>query len=153
MRRAIACALAGTLLAAGCGGGDGGGATLRAPQEVVRAWSEALNAGDDEAAADLFAPNAIVIQGDAYARLATREDAVSFNASLPCSGRIVELTVERDQVTATFLLGDRPGGRCDGPGQQAAAIFVVQDGKIVVWQQVPAPAGPAPVETGAGPQA
>jgi limonene-1,2-epoxide hydrolase len=146
-----ALALAAVLLAAGCGGRSG--SASGSPEEVVRAWSAALNAGDNEAAADLFAPDAVVIQGSYSATLATKEDAVGFNASLPCSGQIVELTVERDQVTATFLLGDRPQSRCDGPGQQATAIFVVQDGKIVVWQQVPAPAGGAPAGTGAGPTA
>ena len=106
----------------------------------MRAWSEALNAGDDDAAAELFAENATVVQGDFSARLATHEDAVAFNSSLPCSGRIVELAVEGNEVSATFVLGDRPGSACDGPGQQATAIFVVEDGKIVVWQQVPTPA-------------
>jgi limonene-1,2-epoxide hydrolase len=110
----------------------------------VRAWSKALNSGDNEAAADLFAPNATVMQPGYVARFRSREDAVAFNRSLPCSGKIVELEVEEDQVVATFLLGDRPASPCDGPGQQATAIFVVEDGKIVVWQQIPTPGGQQP---------
>jgi limonene-1,2-epoxide hydrolase len=106
----------------------------------VRAWSAALNSGDNEAAADLFAPKATVVQGDFYATLPTREEAVRFNESLPCSGEVVELVAEGNQVTATFLLGDRQASRCDGPGRLATAILVVEDGKIVVWQQVPTPA-------------
>jgi hypothetical protein len=46
-------------------------------------------------------------------------------------------------VVATFVLGERPKHRCDGPGLKAAAKFVVRGGKIVLWKQVPVPpAGP-----------
>jgi hypothetical protein len=69
--------------------------------------------------------------------LPTREEAVRFNESLPCTGEIVDLAVEETQVTATFVLGDRQAGPCDAPGEQASAIIVVESGKIVVWQQVP----------------
>ena len=40
-------------------------------------------------------------------------------------------------MTATFLLGDRTTGPCDGPGGRATAIFRISDGKIVLWHQVP----------------
>jgi limonene-1,2-epoxide hydrolase len=133
----LVAAVAALTLAAGCGGDDEREAI---PEEVVRAWSAALNAGDDEAAADLFAANATVSQPGYIAQLPTREDAVAFNRSLPCSGQIVELTTIGDQVTATFLLGDRPASPCDGPGELVTAVFVVEDGKIVVWQQIPTPA-------------
>ncbi len=146
MRARLLAGLAVLAVAVGCGGSP-----VATPEGVVRAWSTALNAGDDEAAADLFAENATVVQVDSYALLATHADAVRFNASLPCSGRILELTVERSQVTATFLLGHRPASRCDAPGRQATAIFIVEDGKIVVWQQVPAPGG-APAESGGEPE-
>jgi limonene-1,2-epoxide hydrolase len=129
-------AVAAVVLVAGCGGD---GDEVATPEQVVRTWSAALNAGDDEAAADLFAANATVSQPGYIAQLPTREDAVAFNRSLPCSGQIVELTTVDNQVTATFLLGDRPASPCDGPGQLATAVFVVEDGKIVVWQQVPTP--------------
>jgi len=119
------------LPAAGCGGDD------PSPESVVRAWSEALNTGDDEAAADLFAPGAEVIQGDARARLQTRADAVLFNRSLPCSGRIVRVQSDEDGVTATFLLGDRPQSACDAPGVEVRAFFRVADGKITLWHQLP----------------
>lgn len=133
---------------AGCGGGE----APRSPEEVVRAWSAALNSGDNDAAADLFARNVTVVQGDLYATLTTHEAAVRFNESLPCSGEVVELVAEGNQVTATFLLGDRQSSRCDAPGQLATAIFVVEDGKIVVWQQVPTPAE-APADDSAEPAA
>ena len=115
---------------AGCGGS---GPT---PESVVRAWSEALNTGDNQSAADLFAPGAQIVQGGRTIRLQTRADAIAWNAALPCSGRIVELSREGDTVTATFLLGDRAASPCDAPGAQATAAFRIEDGKIVLWHQL-----------------
>jgi hypothetical protein len=130
VRFLIANGLAAILVAAGCGGGP------PSPESVVRAWSMALNSGDNEAAADLFAPGAEVIQGRSFV-LETKLEAVAFNASLPCSGEIVDLDEEDDRVTATFRLGNRETSRCDAPGAEARAAFRVVDGKIVLWQQLP----------------
>ena len=115
------------------------GARPRSPAGVVRAWSRALNVGDNDGAADLFARDARVIQNGRVLRLRTHAEARDFNRALPCSGRIVGLTVDGEQVTATFVLGDRPASRCDGPGEEAAAVFRVRGGKIVLWHQVPVP--------------
>ena len=112
------------------------------PAQVVRAWSAALNANDNEAAARLFATNARVLQPGVAVRLATHALAVGFNDALPCAGTITRLQVSGNQVTATFLLGERPKHTCDAPGQKAAALFVVMNGKIVLWQQVAVPAPP-----------
>ncbi|MBV8065185.1 MAG: nuclear transport factor 2 family protein [Actinobacteria bacterium] len=112
------------------------------PAAIVRAWSTALNANDNAAAAKLFAPNAEVIQPPLAARLTSPGLAKAFNASLPCAGTIVKITVHGDRATATFVLGHRPGHTCTGKGQKAAAVFVVHDGKIVLWEQVPVPASP-----------
>jgi hypothetical protein len=122
---------------------------------IVRAWSEALNTGDNEAAANLFATPALVIQGDIAVLLENHEEAVQWNAGLPCSGNIVELATQGEIVTAVFELGDRTTSQCDAaPGTRAAAQFLIQDGKIVAWRQVPPPESlePAP-ETGTGPEA
>ena len=102
----------------------------------MRAWSNAVNSGDHEAAADLFAPGAEVIQGRAFV-LETEEEAVAFNASLPCSGQIVELETKGDTVTATFELADRKASPCDAPGARTRARFRIRDGKIVRWEQLP----------------
>jgi len=121
------------LILAGCG------SQSASPEGVVRAWSKALNADDNESAAALFARDAQVVQGDLSRRLHTHADAVAFNRGLPCSGRIVDVEVDGDEVKATFVLGDRRFSRCDGPGERAAAIFRVDDGKIALWHQVPPP--------------
>jgi limonene-1,2-epoxide hydrolase len=112
------------------------------PASVVRAWSRALNANDNEHAARLFATGAHVVQPGVDVRLTTHRLAVAFNAALPCGGRITEIRLAGNAATATFVLGKRPKHRCDGPGQKAAARFVVQHGKIVRWQQVPVPESP-----------
>jgi limonene-1,2-epoxide hydrolase len=122
----------------------GSGAALAAgqtasPAQVVRAWSKALNANDNAAAAALFAPNARVVQPGVDVVLTSRMLATEFNAALPCAGRIIALTVHGTRAVATFVLGHRPQHRCDGPGVRAAALFVVRNGRIVLWRQVAVP--------------
>ena len=136
--RAPALLVAGCVaVAAGCGGEP------PSAESVVRAWSQALNSDDNERAADLFARGAEVVQGDAVLRLRTHREAVRWNSSLPCSGRIVSIESKGQTTTATFELGDRTHSRCDGPGQRATAIFRVVEGKIVLWHQTPSNSPPA----------
>jgi hypothetical protein len=136
LRRLSAFGLLLIAVAAGCGGGSA------SPESVVRAWSVELNAGDNEAAADLFAEKATVIQGELILTLRTREDAVKWNTSLPCSGQILAIRSSGETVVATFLLGDREESKCDGPGRRATAVFRVRKGKIVLWHQTPSPKVP-----------
>jgi limonene-1,2-epoxide hydrolase len=136
MRRVLA--LAAVLVVAAAGSGAASAAAT--PAQVVRAWSKALNANHNDAAARLFARNALVIQGGLELLLKTHTLAREFNASLPCAGRIVRIQVHGNRAVATFVLGKRPKHTCDGPGQKAAALFVVRRGKIVLWEQVPVPA-------------
>jgi hypothetical protein len=115
------------------------------PAAVVRAWSAALNANDNEHAARLFAKNARVVQPGVDARLVSHALAVAFNSSLPCAGKIVALTVKGRGVVATFILGQRPKHRCDAPGSKAAALFILdKKGKIAIWQQVAVPVDKSP---------
>jgi hypothetical protein len=136
MRRGFA-VLALLAALAGCGG-----AGAASPEEVVRAWSAALNEDRNGAAADLFAPGAIVVQGDVELRLGGRAEALAWNEALPCNGRIVALDADGEVVTATFLLRDSQTTPCDGPGERATAIFTVRDGEIVRWEQPSAAPGP-----------
>jgi limonene-1,2-epoxide hydrolase len=118
------------------------GSSTPSTESVVRAWSEALNTDDNRGAADLFAPNAEVVQGTTVMRLRTHADAVAWNSALPCSGRILAIRSNGHTATATFRLGDRPHTRCDGPGRKATAIFRVVKGKIVLWHQTDTPVMP-----------
>ncbi|MGH3031066.1 MAG: hypothetical protein ACRDNE_09940 [Gaiellaceae bacterium] len=67
----------------------------------------------------------------------TRADALAWNRSLPCSGRIVAIETRGEDATATFLLGDRHTSACDAPGGRVAAVFRVREGKIVLFRQLP----------------
>ena len=119
------------------------GAPPKTPAQVVRAWSHALNAGDDKSAGALFARNAVTIQGSFVVRLRTAKSAALWNSSLPCAGEIIGIQVKGNVATATFRLGHRKGHMCDGPGELAAARFTVVRGKITRWEQVaPQPVGP-----------
>jgi limonene-1,2-epoxide hydrolase len=123
----------------------GCGSTPPSPESVVRAWSQELNTGDNQAAAKLFAPDAEIVQAGTTLRLHTQAEAVAWNAALPCSGRIISIKTSGDTTRATFILGDREKSKCDGPGQRATAIVRVHKGKIVLWHQTsaaPSPVGP-----------
>ncbi len=124
-----------------------GGHSTASPANVVRAWSAALDRNDNEAAGRLFADAAQVIQNSTLTTLPTHADAVQWNSLLPCGGQITSLQLRgTDQVVAVFKLEERPEHRCDAPGSQAAALFEVHDGKIVVWHQTDVPASATPSE-------
>jgi hypothetical protein len=137
IRRAAALGLAAVALAAGCGSSD------PSAESVVRAWSQALNSDDNKRAADLFAVGAEIVQQGQVRTLNTHAEAVRWNASLPCSGRIVSIETSGHTATATFELADRRHSRCDGPGERATAIVRVVKGKIVLWHQTETTAPPA----------
>jgi len=138
VRSASFAALAVIVLLTGCGSGS------PSAESVVRAWSAALNQDDNNTAAELFARGAEVVQNGHVLTLRTRHDALAWNTALPCSGRIVSIRSHGETATATFRLGNRPHSQCDGPGQEATAIFKVVRGKIVLWHQTNAngPTGP-----------
>ena len=131
--RVAAFSLFSAALLAGCGGG-------KDPADVVRAWSRAVNAGDNDGAARLFAPGAHAEYGDLRFDVGTYVAAVGFNEQLPCSGTIVAIETRENVVTATFLLARRervpPWLDCQGAGDRSTAQFVVEEGKIAVWRQL-----------------
>jgi len=136
---AVGAALLPALLLVGCGGHK----TPASPEQVARSWSAALNRAHDQAAASLFADGAKIIQAGELT-LATHAEAVHWNEGLPCGGKILSVTRRSaTDVLVVFSLEERPLHICDGPGQKAAAIFRVRDGKIVLWHEtdVPPPAG------------
>jgi hypothetical protein len=134
------------LLLAGCGG-----STVKQQQEtkppsqaermkaLVRAWSARLDAGDNAGLARLFRVPVLMTQGQYVFRLVTRSQVARWHSTLPCSGKIVSITVKGRVATAVFRLGDRTTSRCDAPGTLAAARFTIVGGKIVAWEQIPVP--------------
>jgi hypothetical protein len=126
--------LAALIVLAGCGGHK-----TQTAEQVARNWSAALDRSDNEAAARLFANGAQIVQNGELV-FSTHADAVRWNAGLPCGGQI--LSVSRRSATdvlVIFKLEGRPRHACDTPGQQAAALFRVRDGKIVLWHQTDVP--------------
>ena len=113
--------------------------TPAAMRVVVRTWSRLLNAGDNQGVARLFSLPAVFVQGqDAY-RLRTYAQIAAWHAGLPCSGKIVSLSLNGRYATVVFRLGNRGQSTCDAPGSLAAARFGIVRGKIVSWEQVAAP--------------
>jgi len=133
----LALPLALVVVLVGCGG------EAPSPESVVRAWSQAVNDGDNEAAAELFAPGAEVVQPGSVETLSTEAEAEAFNESLRCAARIVALETAGKTVTATFVLAHRETSRCDGRGDEVKTMFRVENGKIVLWHQLPSDTSPA----------
>src|SRR3954462_3076547 len=117
----------------------------RTPAAAVGGRGPALNRGDNQAAANLFAKNAIVAQPGYTLPLKTHKLAVLWNKSLPCAGHVLWITVEKNVADATFLLADRsPVQRGAAPGPRARAAFTVVNGKIAAFVQLPVIAKPKP---------
>src|SRR4051812_43583193 len=141
LRRAAAvCALVLAGAAPVAAGAAVGKTTPAQMRTIVREWSKHLNSGQNRALAQLFSTPAIVVQGGNAYRLVNAAQVALYFEGLPCSGKVVSVTIQGRFATAVFVLGnDRPGRRCDAPGQQAAAKFEIVKGKIRLWQQVPVP--------------
>jgi hypothetical protein len=119
------------LVLSACGGSQG------SASDVVRAWSAALGAYDNERAGSLFAPNAAVVQGDRLLRLHTHQQAVVWNARLPCASTTVSLHENGNAVQATFRLREGNKRPCRDPaGAEAIVIFVVEHGRIILFDQI-----------------
>ena len=163
--RGVAALGAGLTLLVGCGGAERpapappGERTAPAPrgasaeERVVRGWNAAVRATDFERAGSYFAPRAIIEQGGAAVRLPSRRAAIAFSAGLPCRARVTGVRAERRSTLATFALSDGEAQRCSG---RARVRFVIRDGKIREWRQlpepgqVPPPGGPPPGEPAPG---
>src|SRR2546429_5611810 len=85
MRPQLTLALLFVAVLAGCG------STPPSPESVVRAWSQELNQGDNQAAAKLFAPGAQVVQAGTTLRLEPHAQADAWKASPPCPGPVVSV--------------------------------------------------------------
>jgi hypothetical protein len=110
---------------------------------VINAWNDAVNAGDYDRAANLFAPGAIV-QQIVETRLRTHADAVEFNSGLPCRADVTGIREEDDGSTVgEFSLHEGRTGEC-AEGGNAEVRFVIRDGQIEEWRQLPTPAPQAP---------
>jgi|GEM_PF-3105684 len=118
--------------AAGCGD-----SSHRTPAQVVRAWSAAVNRGDNEAAAALFGSKVVFVAGDSRLVLRTRAQALAFHRAIGWCGPIVRLVANGNEVEAQFSLASRPNGHCERGGRErGSAYFRIRDRKIVFFNQI-----------------
>lgn len=154
---ALAALVAAVLLLAACGGsGNGGTESADGADDgdlaVIESWSRALSAGDAEAAAGYFAIPSTAVNGGLRTEIRSREDAITFNESLPCGAELISARSDGEVTTATFELSDRPGGDCgSGAGAEAATAFRIENGEIVEWQRVAVPGGDGAAPAGDDP--
>jgi hypothetical protein len=115
----------------------------RAEIAVIRGWSEALLHGKVEEATRYFAVPATIENDPTGAKLVlkARRDVRQFNRTLPCGAKLRRwVRAPRHFVIATFMLADRPGGRCVVTGNGLAAVaFLIRHGRIEQWLRVNVP--------------
>jgi predicted small lipoprotein YifL len=110
-------------------------------EPVIRAWAEAVRRSDTAKAATFFTVPAIVNQGKDL-RLPSRKLIEAFNAALPCGAKLTRVERDGRYTVGTFQLVERPGQKCDGPGNTAQVAFVFKGDRISEWRQVLAPPDP-----------
>jgi len=128
-----------------CGGSDGDRADEPGPgpqgdERVIRGWNDAVNAGDFDRAGDYFERGATVEQ-QGEIKLNTPDDAEAFSRSLPCRSDVTDVDSEDGSSIAAFRLREGRDGDC-AAGGTARVRFVIRDGKIREWRQLPE--APAP---------
>jgi hypothetical protein len=116
---------------AGCGGGR------NSPEKVVRAWSAAVNRGDNGAAAALFGAKVEILAGDHQTVFHTHAQSLAFHRSLGWCGPIVMLAEHEDEIVARFSLASRTSGHCERGGRERGTVaFRIRDGKIIRFEQI-----------------
>jgi hypothetical protein len=95
--------------------------------DVVQAWVDALNAGDDQAAAGLLAERATA----AFVGHAPTQDITAFHRRLDCSATIESSRSIGEAIAVEMRMGStRPGHTCPDPGVIVTITFVLRDGLI-----------------------
>ena len=155
----LAAVLAACLALAACGDDEGPGPAPRpAPPppsarsqtgpeavRVVRAWVDRLRRGDVKGSARTFAVPSLVQNGPETFRLGSRRAVQLWLSALPCGARLIRTDVQAAYVVGVFRLTNRPGRRCDAPGELAATAFLIRGGRILEWRRVALPAPTEPV--------
>jgi hypothetical protein len=149
MRSGVTVAVAIGLTLAACGGDDDDQARpppkppppkAESPRvKVIRAWSDSLREGHITKATSYFGVPLIVSNSGPAVTLRTRAEVRFFNLSLPCGAKLRKTVTGKRYTIAVFVLTDRVGSRCDGPGNLAATAFAFRKGKIIEWRRVKPP--------------
>jgi hypothetical protein len=125
-----------------------GGPVTHAEKAVIRGWADQLRHGHVAAASRYFSiPSVVSTTGIDINTLSTRADVQGFNGSFPCGAKLVKVRRSVNHfVIATFTLTERPGKKCDGPGNQAEVAFLIHRRHIEQWVRAPDPE-PEPTPT------
>lgn len=118
------------LVAAGCAG------AAPSDSEVIRGWSTAVNDADYERAGSFFAAGAVVEQQPLELRLPDQAAAARFSSGLPCRADVTDVEDEGRSSLAVFRLREGRSGAC-AEGGRARVRFVIREGKIAEWRQLP----------------
>ena len=121
-------------LAAGCG------ASTPTDAEVIRGWSKAVNDSDYKRAGSFFAAGAVVEQRPLELRLPDQAAAARFSSGLPCRADVTDVEDEGRSSLAVFRLREGRSGAC-ADGGRARVRFVIREGKIAEWRQLPETSG------------
>jgi len=110
-----------------------------AQTRVIRAWSDALRAGDVAGASAVWAVPSKVQNGTPVLTLPDRAAVRLFNGSLPCGSIVIAAGgAAHDFTIAEVHLTQRKGASCDAkPGATARTAIRVRDGRIVEWYRLP----------------
>src|SRR5262245_66100436 len=132
-----------------------GGPVTNDEKAVIRGWSDQLRHGHVDAASRYFTvPSVVSNTGIDAATLSTRADVEEFNSTFPCGAKLMKVRRSVNHfVIGTFKLTERPGKKCDGPGQLAEVAFLIHRHHIQQWVRAPDPEPeptptPKPVEAG-----
>jgi hypothetical protein len=113
---------------------------------VIRGWADALRRGDVHAAALYFRIPSLFVDGSTSVEIDSLPDAEAANEALPCGARLISASLHGRYVNALFGLTGRPGpggGSCgSGAGQTAHTLFLIRDGRILVWLLAPGTSQP-----------
>ena len=123
--------LVAALLLAACGGGgeeqaepatEIPGDADPGDVQVIDEWAKTLAAGDIEGAATFFAIPSVAENG-IDVEIEDEDDALRFNASLPCGAELVGAETQGEFTTATFRLKERPGPGVCCPARQRSIAY------------------------------
>ena len=107
------------------------GAAPAGAAQVIRRWAAAVRRERWGRAADLVAVGARVQTGGAVETLASRNQVLAWNASLPCAARVERIGGARGYAIVRFRLARRPSADCrGGVGNVVRAAVRVADGRI-----------------------
>jgi hypothetical protein len=125
---------------------------------IIGGWSDALRHSHVAAASRYFSIPSVVENDDTPMPLVSRGEVQGFLKTLPCGAKLVKTRRSTETtepyVIGTFVLTERPGQKCDGPGNAAEVAFLIRNHRIIHWVRLADPQSntvPTPTPTAVDP--